>query len=293
MRTSFSSAVLIGSLFVTLLAARCASAQSTPISVPPNNRLEAQQQQNLVASKIVRSPTDSAHAEGVITNRSAEHVRWEAILDQPFPHRFGKPELVARDVFNELKELGLPIIIDPSAQDDALSSDEMLTLALPEATLRTRLLTALRIRNATLVFREGHIAIISLDEAEDSKWLTTVVYDVELLNINTTELIQTIINSVAPDNWRSEGGAGTVFGSTVGDNALLTVSQSYEHQRAVAELLNGMQQLGGTTKIVRTPPANQSHSMLAPPAPIRGVSSAVEVPGSVQVVPYYPNGGVF
>lgn len=178
---------------------------------------------------------------------SREMRRWEALLDRKYPGLL-RVEMTARELIKQLNSLGLPIVIDTSAKDDELYDDELIQFhpGLANSSLRARLLQALADKNATISFGEHYISVISLDDAEDSKWLVTIVYDVTQLNTSTIDLIDAIENTVYTDTWQDTGsGLGTIGILPVHSRKLLAVTQDYRVHRETQRLLSGFHHLGG------------------------------------------------
>ena len=64
-----------------------------------------------------------------------------------------------------------------SAKTDSLSDDEPMTFNLKGMPLNKALILMLGTKNATYIIDEGVVVIISLDDAEDSKYLRLKVFD--------------------------------------------------------------------------------------------------------------------
>lgn len=176
--------------------------------------------------------------------------RWESILSQPFPDQFNG-QATAEQTVADLAKLGLPIILHQTAIDDSLTHDDVLDLKLPQQPLKTRLMAALESVNATLVFRDDHISIISKDEEEDSLMFMTITYDVSGMGINPMDLVDVVQASVYADSWQDTGqGLGTIQHINVRGKDLLIISQSYVIQSAVQNLFQSMNVLTGN-RVVR------------------------------------------
>ncbi len=191
----------------------------------------------------------SGRSENVSNSMPPSWKRWESILNQPFPDRF-KGQRKCEDVLVELRQLGLPILLDQSAVDDSLSKDEPIELKLPRQSLGARLTQALYERQACMVFREGRILIISLDDAGDIRFLMTVTYDVSDMGLNPSQLIDVIQGTIEPDDWTNTGqGLGTIEYLSVRGRDLLVISASYRIHRSIRKLFDGMDELTGTRKV--------------------------------------------
>ena len=181
---------------------------------------------------------------------------WELILDRTAPQPFDKT-LTTSELIHELNELGLPVLLDQSAIDDALDEDQKMQLPLPDSALRTRLMAALAVYNATLVFCNECYAIISLDNQSDPKFLVTVTYDVTDLNVDPASFIHAIITTVQNDSWLENGGVGSIVRISIRGRRLLLITQTYNIHREIQSLLRNVDRLGGLKRAV---PATRSMS---------------------------------
>ena len=86
-------------------------------------------------------------------------------------------------------KFGINIVLTSSAQDDALTEDEPVTVNLTGIRLKNALRIMLETKNATFVVQDEVLKIISIDDAEDVKWFTTNVYNVgDLVAVSYTHL---------------------------------------------------------------------------------------------------------
>ncbi len=181
---------------------------------------------------------------------------WELILDRTAPYQFDKT-LTASELIHELNEAGLPFVLDQSAIDDALNEDERVQIPLPDCSLRTRLIAALKFHNATIVFRDDCYAIVSLDDESDPKFLLTITYDLTRLNVNARVIVGVICSVIANDSWLENGGVGSVARVNLRGRELLLISQTYTIHREIQSLLRSVDRLGGLSRAV---PATRSVS---------------------------------
>ena len=87
------------------------------------------------------------------------------------------------EVLSELGEkYGLNFMLTASATDDCLTEDESVTIKLNQISLSKGLLLMLEKFNATYVIDEGVVLFISLDEANDSKWMRMKMFDCRALS---------------------------------------------------------------------------------------------------------------
>ena len=182
----------------------------------------------------------------VSSDMSAEMRQWETILNRVWPQRF----LGSRRLDNclaELRQLGLPIVLDNSAADDAATPDQPIQLPLPDRPLWSRLQHGLKEINATVVFQHGLIRVVSLDVAGDTEFLMRVTYDVTNVGTKKASSIIDVINtSIGYDTWADSGtGEATIQAIVINGRKLLVISQLYEKHREIRELLAGLAILGG------------------------------------------------
>lgn len=214
--------------------------------------------------QVSRSAQGLGLADSVSNSMPANWRHWETILNQVFAGRF-QGERKMETVIDELRNLGLPVILDLSALDDSLVPDEIVELKLPDQTLGDRVDQALRERNACLVFRSDRILIISLDDADDSEFFMTITYDVSGMGINPESLLSVIQGSVQPDQWQDTGqGLGTIEHLMVRGKDLLVISQSYRIHKEVRALLNGFNRLTGTQSVRNRHSVYRRHPNQAP-----------------------------
>jgi len=177
---------------------------------------------------------------------AAGFARIERTLVNAHPSLFRQP-MPVNEVIHQLRRLGLPIVLDQSAQDDSLDYQENLTLPLPYEPLGVRLRHALAEHNAALCITDGLLRIISLDDAgTDPRFLTTLVYDVTSLGGTPDGLINTIQITVQSESWMNTGpGLGSISAIRVGRRNLLVVTQGYLEHREVHRLLKDLHSSGG------------------------------------------------
>ncbi len=169
---------------------------------------------------------------------------WEIILDRTAPYQFDKT-LTVGELIRELNDLGLPVLLDQSAIDDSLDEDQAIQIPLPDSSIRTRLIAALAAYNATITFRDDCIAIVSLDNETDPKFLVTITYDLTDLNVDPVSFIQAVCNTVYNDSWLENGGNGTIVRTYVRGRRLVLIAQTYTIHREIQSLLRNVDRLGG------------------------------------------------
>ena len=104
------------------------------------------------------------------------------------------------DVIEELADkTGLNFILTDSASDDALPDDEPITFKITGMPLGKSLDLLLAATNATYVIDSGVVKFISLDEADDQKWLRVKMFDCR-------ELVKVLPKSCPPVKLFNFGG---------------------------------------------------------------------------------------
>ncbi len=117
---------------------------------------------------------------------------------------------------------GLNFVLHQSASDDDLSLDDEISFELIDTPLDKALSLLLGTKNATYVIDDGIVILISLDEANDDRWLRLKMYDCRdlvksILAKNRPDpngeqtLLDMVQSMISPDNWEEGmGGRGTV-----------------------------------------------------------------------------------
>lgn len=76
------------------------------------------------------------------------------------------------------KQYKINIVLDQSAKDDSLTEDDPITINLTGIRFKNALRLMLKEKNATFIVRNEVLLIISLDDADDTKYFVTNVYNV-------------------------------------------------------------------------------------------------------------------
>lgn len=176
-----------------------------------------------------------------------QQQRWESILDQPATGLLkGVDE--CSELLWRLRELGLPVFLDQTAIDDSLPLDEKLDFQYDGTSLRSILIHALEKANATIVFRDDSISIISIENAEDEIHLETVVYDVSSIASDIDSLRNLAMSMrelIQPNSWDGGTGSGVAQPLFVGGRHLISVCNTYEVHREVQKWLRSLNQMKG------------------------------------------------
>ena len=152
-------------------------------------------------------------------------------------------EMPFGDVIELLREKGLNVVLDQSAEDDMLTIDDPVSISVFDVKFRTALKLMLWRSNATYVIRDGMVLVISWDVAYDPEYFARRIYDVRKLlakireespEQNASQLLTDLIKStVAPDDWDDTNGDGA---ARIGGGRLV-VLQSQEHLYQVEDFV--------------------------------------------------------
>lgn len=164
-----------------------------------------------------------------------------------------------------------------TAEDvDKQLNETKITLHLTNVELETALDAILRDTDLAWTVRDESICITSQDEADSIFFVRT--YDVSDLPAYRAEngeaipdfdnLLETITKTIRPTSWDGVGGTGSVQPVNTGGIQALVVSQTWQIQEQVAELLDNLR------KLRRTPLTNEELAKL-PPLPSRPLSHSV------------------
>ena len=230
-----------------------AQAQATPITIA------------LPSVSSVPTRYSTVPSRRIPDSRSAAYLRVEGVLDRASRLPQGVT-IIAADLVQELNELGVTVIVDATAIDDAWDDAEKLLVPIGEQTLRSALLNLLRRVNATIVISpDGVLSIISNDNMNDPEFLTTILYDVSDLVTTPNEaysLIDILQTSVGYDSWSDSGtGEGTVEPVQRNGRVILVINTCYSVHRGSQRLFNnyfGM--TGGRATTVRVAPVTQKQT---------------------------------
>ena len=107
------------------------------------------------------------------------------------------------------EKTGLNFLLSQSAKDDSLTEDEPITFKLANMPLGKAFGLMLVEKNATYIIDSGVVIVISLDDAEDTRWMRLKMYDCE-------ELVKALPKTVAFSGGGFQGsGPGGFSGSGV------------------------------------------------------------------------------
>jgi hypothetical protein len=229
--SKYSFPISVAILALLLLSNRQLEAQSTVIKIGgPLSTTE---------SVSVKSPGESAFPPSTAGPRQR---KWEALLSQKYPTEFEDVTDV-EELVSRLRQIGLPVILTDSARDDSLDESTGFKLVdLPKESLYVRLQNSLSEKNAVLtIVRNEALAIISLDDIDNSRFLSTISYDVTALNIDGDTLVEHVLNLLDSDGWEETGrGLGTISTIDINGSRVLTINNTYPVHRQTHEFLKGL-----------------------------------------------------
>jgi hypothetical protein len=117
---------------------------------------------------------------------------------------------IRRDLITRFK---INVVTDRTALDDSLSEEELLSVYLKDIPLEIGLVELLKIKNATIIVKDGVLRVISLDNVEDPQFLTIKTFDcrqlikqIELTKSST--LFSKLSADTTPNNQKTSGGMG-------------------------------------------------------------------------------------
>ena len=139
------------------------------------------------------------------------------------------------DLMESIREVhGINVILDHSAEDDALNLDSVVSVQLKNARLATALQTLLSKNNATYVIQDGLLKIISQDVASDPDYFRRKIFDCRQLlqKIRNTDsrIGKPVVVRILPvQNDGGSGGSGG-FGGGGGGGGVFSVLPNLPQQ---------------------------------------------------------------
>ena len=151
-----------------------------------------------IAQQNDHSDSSASEAETTTSDATQRTSQTEAALKQVIDLDFEDNSF--SDVKSDLaKKTGLNFILTTSALDDLLPEDETITFQINNMPLGKALDLMLAPKNATYVIDSGVVKFISLDEADDQKWLRVKMFDCR-------ELVKVLPKSCPPVKLFNFGG---------------------------------------------------------------------------------------
>ena len=250
---------------VLLISPGIATAQSRIISIDEFGKSSS-------GSRTIQGPslaTASATATEITTPSSlaANQRKWEQILNGRYETPFDDQEqYVFRDVLKWVQALNLPITLHWSAEDDSLTGDDFFRLQMPGEPLLTRLEYSLNFKNSTLAMYPNHMAIVSMDVADDPEYFISEFYPIgNITSGNYDDLIQDIKYSINPGYWEDENGDAYISHLVVNGVPTISLYAPYSTHRLLRAYLSNLQRINGlktgrqlvTSQIIQLPLAGE------------------------------------
>ncbi len=187
----------------------------------------------------------------------------EKLLLERVSAQFSQTEL--SQVMEHFRDaLEIDIIIDEGALANVgIDADTPITVHLEGVPFRSALDLILEPYELSWTVRSGLLLITGAVEAESMA--VTRLYDVADLVTYRDEdgelwedydtLVNTILQTVEPDEWDVAGGPGSIRGATFATAKLLIVSQRYQIHQKLSRFLDDVRRIAGTESGDREPPA--------------------------------------
>ena len=195
-------------------------------------------------------PVGTGDATGrVWTSMSQAALKTEAILRQPPTAKLRNAETF-QDAMDALQAMGLDVVLTSSASDDALTTDEAWEMIGNSNETGACLQRYLISRNAAYsVTQKGTIKFISRDEMKDEVYFQTMIYRVDHLVSNESELralAEQIRNTLWTEDWSMGDGAGSASMQPriQSGHRLLLVSIHYEQHVGLRQFLYELSVVG-------------------------------------------------
>lgn len=218
-------------------------------------------------STIVRVNTQRLH---IPNSLSPATRRAEQKLKRATPASW-RSTMTLKNLIQALNQTGLSIGVAPLAEENGLSPQTPIRMALRNASLGENLRFALRGHNCDFTINASGIIIIDDEShlAEDRTNFLVVTYNLNQVvkDLSSADDLKSLLEqSINMEDWENYGGPGQMLISTGEKGYLLTVSQTWRHQQQILHFLETHVVLGGRLKTT----ANELAS--------RGISRPVKLP---------------
>lgn len=208
--------------------------------------------------------------------------KWERILAQSHNDViFGS--MTGEDLVAALRQIGLPVSLDPSAWEDEFDEDtEAYFPNMPGMSLYDRMNLALKKHNAVFTFSGDRPLIISLSDEMSPEFFFTATYNVTNFGVGRNAIMDSIQGTIDTDGWRESGtGEGTLRPVLVNGQRLLVASQTYTVHLQMREFFRQLSSTGfpnGSIPISSSAVSNQLQSRPAAGRRFTG-ATATQLPG--------------
>lgn len=224
----------------------------TPVTIRLQNLAVATALYRVIAAAATKRTVVWKLNNGVVTITVApKPVAMQERINRALPH-LHFDQVSFRDVIDFLRDVsGFEIIVDWKAIKAAgVDPDVPITTDTNNITFADALATVLAsagAHRAKLGYRLDQDVITVSTVEQLPKQLVVQVYNIRDLSASSTQLIETIIDSIDPHSWKLRGGA---TGDIREEKGQLVVTQTPVNQHAIALLLENLRQLmkSGTAK---------------------------------------------
>ena len=208
-----------------------------------------------------------------LLDRSEQEARWDSILHRAQP-MIDDEEQTVEDLLKALSEIGLPVRLHQSAEDDACLLEDLVTLEHRSLSLYSRLQSSLEEFNATISISRGAIWIVSQSNAWDPKLRCSRIYDLSCCTQRPKQFAENVAEILYEDVW--DGYEAFVKTLPPPKENLMVVNAPYFIQVEVSELLKNI------NRNKKSPPYLKSPIASSTPIAVE-VSSAMSLPLSMPI----------
>ena len=196
-----------------------------------------------------------------LMDRSEQEARWDSILHRAHPI-IDDEEQTIEELLTTLTEVGLPVRLHQSAEDDACLLDDLVTLEHRSLSLYSRLQSSLEELNATISISRGAIWIVSQSNAWDPELRCSRIYDLSCCTQRPKQFAENVREILYEDVW--DGYEAFVKTLPPPKENLMVVNAPYFIQVEVSELLKDI------NRNEKSPPHSKSPIASSTPIAVEG-----------------------
>ena len=217
-------------------------------------------------------------------------LRTEVLLNEKLPDQlYG--EVTFRELIDELRNAGIGITLDISAED-TISLNTDTEIPAPGASIDANLRLLLkRFDCAYVITNHGILEILSVDKAETE--LTHMTMDVTGLSSDVYELAIVVKNTIEPDMWEENGGTYRLDVYQANNRDFMTFAVTYGSLHTIRRYFSTINQMGGNSghaietkrfasSVVQMPIFHQRHVGLRQKAFVTSVIPVVDPDGRMR-----------
>ncbi len=157
--------------------------------------------------------------------------------------------LTVRQIMNELRELGMSVVLDESARENNVDEQTPLQMTLGGQSIGTNLVYALEpFYIEYQIDHRGVVVIRSVDSMLDN--LTEIIYDVSSFTASPEEMAEVIMETIDPDTWEDYGGTARMKFYYTGGRRMLVITNTYYNQRKIRRHLDSLARMSGAAGAV-------------------------------------------